>query len=93
VTSLFKKIYRRKKNQEPVKRSKSPQGSSTTQKKEEGTKMKKFGFATIIASGLTAAFLGLAGPASAGVDHLDWLNNIHQSATSPQVNTSVQQSR
>ena len=40
--------------------------------------MKKFGFATIIASGLTAAFLGLAGPASAGVDHLDWLNDIHQ---------------
>ena len=55
--------------------------------------MKKFGFATLIASGLTAAFLGLAGPASAGVDHVDWLNNIHQSATSPQVNTSVQQSR
>ena len=93
MTSWFKKAYRRKKNQEPVTRSKSPEGSSPTQKKEEGTKMKKFGFATIMASGLTAAFLGLAGPASAGVDHLDWLNNIHQSATSPQVNTSVQQSR
>jgi hypothetical protein len=93
VTSLFKESYRRKKSQKPVTRSKSPQGPSPTQKKEEGTKMKKFGFATIIASGLTAAFLGLAGPASAGVDHLDWLNNIHQSATAPQVNTSAQQSR
>ena len=27
--------------------------------------MKKFGFATVIASGLTAAMLGLAGPAQA----------------------------
>jgi hypothetical protein len=55
--------------------------------------MKKFGFATIIASGLTAAFLGLAGPASAGVDHLDWLNDVHHTPTVPQVDTSVQQSR
>ena len=30
-------------------------------------KMKKFGFATLIASGLTAAVLGLAGPAQASV--------------------------
>ena len=44
--------------------------------------MKKFGFATIIASGLTAAFLGLAAPASAGVDHLTWLNDIHQHVSS-----------
>ena len=55
--------------------------------------MKKFGFATIIASGLTVAFLGLAAPASAGVDHLDWLNDIHQSVSVPQVDTGVQQSR
>ncbi|HEX3285714.1 MAG TPA: hypothetical protein VHT50_13940 [Mycobacterium sp.] len=55
--------------------------------------MKKFGFATIIASGLTAAFLGLAGPASAGVDHLDWLNDVHQHASVPQVDNNVQQSR
>jgi hypothetical protein len=61
--------------------------------KEEGTKMKKFGFATVIASGLAAAMLGLAGPAQAGVDHLDWLNDIHYHATIPQVDTSVQQSR
>ncbi len=55
--------------------------------------MKKFGFATIIASGLTAAFLGLAAPASAGVDHLGWLNDIHQHVSVPQVDTGVQQSR
>jgi hypothetical protein len=29
--------------------------------------MKKFGFATLIASGLTAALLGLAGPAQAAI--------------------------
>jgi hypothetical protein len=34
---------------------------------EEGTEMKKFGFATLIASGLTAAVLGFAGPAQADV--------------------------
>ena len=30
--------------------------------------MKKIGFATLIASGLTAAVLGFAGPAQAGID-------------------------
>ena len=33
--------------------------------REEGTEMKKFGFATIAASGLAAAILGLAAPAQA----------------------------
>ena len=73
--------------------------------------MKKFGFATIAATGLAAAIVGLAAPAQAvpaldaptvsasaidaprGVDHLDWLNDIHQRAAVPQVDTSVQQSR
>jgi len=55
--------------------------------------MKNFGFAAIIASGVTAAFLGLAAPASAGVDHLGWLNDIHQHVAVPQVDTGVQQSR
>jgi hypothetical protein len=32
---------------------------------EEGTKMKKFGFAAIAASGLAAAILGLVAPAQA----------------------------
>jgi hypothetical protein len=34
---------------------------------EEGVKMKKFGFATLIASGLSAAVLGFAGPAQADI--------------------------
>jgi hypothetical protein len=34
---------------------------------KEGIKMKKFGFATLIASGLTAAVLGLAAPALADI--------------------------
>jgi hypothetical protein len=55
--------------------------------------MKKFGFATIIASGLTAAVLGLAGPASADVGHHDWVNNVQPQVSVPQVNTGVQQSR
>jgi hypothetical protein len=55
--------------------------------------MKKFGFATIIASGLTAAVLGLAGPAQADVGHHDWVYDIQPSASVPQVDTSVHQSR
>jgi hypothetical protein len=55
--------------------------------------MKKLGFATVIASGLAAAMLGLAGPAQADIGHHDWVNDIHPTATVPQVSTSVQQSR
>jgi hypothetical protein len=55
--------------------------------------MKKFGFATIIASGLTAAVLGLAGPAQADIGHHDWVNDIQPQVSVPQVDTSVQQSR
>jgi len=55
--------------------------------------MKKLGFATIIASGLTAAVLGLAGPAQADVGHHDWVNTINQPASAPQVDNSVHQSR
>jgi hypothetical protein len=66
--------------------------------------MKKFGFATIIASGLAAALLGFAAPAQAepavnastasasvptGVDHLDWLDDIQPKVNVPQVDTSV----
>jgi hypothetical protein len=61
--------------------------------KEEGTKMKKFGFATLIASGLTAAVLGFAGPAQADIGHHDWVHDIQQQVTVPQVDTTVQQSR
>ena len=55
--------------------------------------MKKLGFATIVASGLTAAVDGLAGPASADVGHHDWVHDIQPSVSVPQVDTGVQQSR
>jgi hypothetical protein len=61
--------------------------------KEEGTKMKKFGSATIAASGLAAAILGFAGPAQAGVAHHRWVNDIQSQVSVPQVDTSVHQSR
>jgi hypothetical protein len=67
--------------------------------------MKKFGFAAVTASALTAALLGLAGPAQAstttaavvpqattiatGVDHLDWINDIQPKVNVPKVDTSV----
>lgn len=54
--------------------------------------MKKFGFATVIASGLIAAVLGLAGPAQADVGHHVWVNNIGPHVTVPQVDTTVHQS-
>jgi hypothetical protein len=58
--------------------------------------MKKFGFASIIAGGLAAAVLGFAAPASAGVDHNTWLDQIGNgagnTATAPHVDTSVHQS-
>ena len=55
--------------------------------------MKRFGFASIIASGLAAAILGLAAPAQADLGHNTWVNRLGPSVTVPQVNTSVQQSR
>ncbi len=54
--------------------------------------MRKFGFAAMIASGLTAAVLGIAGPAQADVGHHDWVNTIQPSVSVPQVDTSVHQS-
>jgi hypothetical protein len=39
--------------------------------------MKKFGFATLIASGLTAAVLGFAGPSSYHVDNHDEVNTTN----------------
>jgi hypothetical protein len=55
--------------------------------------MKKFGFATVIASGLAAAVLGFAGPAQADSTHHYWVNDIQQQVNVPQVDTSVHQSR
>jgi hypothetical protein len=68
--------------------------------------MKKFGFATVIASGLIAGVLGVTAPAaqaavgpetsttiSAGVDHHVWLDQIGPKVNVPQVDTTVHQSR
>ena len=78
--------------------------ASTPEKKEGAPKMKKFGFATAIASGFAAGFIGLAVPAVAapaadastisasaksGVDHLDWLDDIQPKVNVPRVDTSV----
>ena len=45
--------------------------------------MKKFGFASIVASGLAAAVLGLAAPAQAGLGHNIWVNQNGPSVTVP----------
>jgi hypothetical protein len=55
--------------------------------------MKKLGFATIAASGLFAAIVGFAGPASADIGHHDWVNNTQPTVSVPQVSTNVHQSR
>ena len=55
--------------------------------------MKKFGIATAIASGITAAVLSIASPAQADLGHNTWVNQIGPTATAPQVDTSVHGSR
>jgi hypothetical protein len=47
----------------------------------EGTKMKKFGFASIVATGFAAALFGLAAPANADVAHHNWVHDIQHQAT------------
>ena len=42
--------------------------------------MKKFGFASTIAEGFAAAMFALAAPASADIDHHDWVHDIQQHA-------------
>jgi hypothetical protein len=75
--------------------------------KKKAPKMKKFGFATLAASALVGAVVGLAAPAQAavpptidsaitvpaGIDHRDWLNDIYPNVSVPHVDTTVQQSR
>ncbi|CKG95090.1 hypothetical protein [Mycolicibacterium smegmatis] len=43
--------------------------------------MKKFGFASAIATGFPAAVFGLAAPAQADISHHDWVHNTQQHAT------------
>lgn len=54
--------------------------------------MKKSVFATIAgitATGFAAAMFGLAAPASADVDHHQWVNDIQQRATVGTVTSTV----
>jgi hypothetical protein len=61
--------------------------------------MKKIGFAAVVASGLTAAVIGLAAPAQAAVQistdlgHHAWVDVIQPPVYVPHVDTSVHQSR
>ncbi|AWT51542.1 hypothetical protein [Mycolicibacterium smegmatis] len=43
--------------------------------------MKKFGFATTIATGFAAAVFALAAPAQADIAHHDWVHDVQQHAT------------
>ena len=43
--------------------------------------MKKFGIASMIATGFAAALFGLATPANADIGHRDWVQDIQQRAT------------
>jgi hypothetical protein len=51
--------------------------------------MKKFGFASIVATGFAAALFGLAAPASADIGHHQWVNDIQQQATVGTVTSTV----
>ena len=55
--------------------------------------MKKFGFASIAASGLAAAILGFAAPAQADVIHNNWIHDIQPTVSVPHVDMNVHQSR
>ncbi len=55
--------------------------------------MKKFGFASIAASGLAAAILGFAAPAQADVTHNNWIHDIQPTVSVPHVDMNVHQSR
>jgi hypothetical protein len=56
-----------------------------------GITMKKFGFASVIATGFVAAVIGLAAPAQADLGHHDWVNQVNGSSNVvvPHVNTDV----
>lgn len=66
--------------------------------------MNKFAFATAIVGGMVAGVIGLAAPAqanpgpaagetiSAGVDHLNWLDQIQPKPNVPKVDTTVRHS-
>ncbi|WP_135451799.1 hypothetical protein [Mycobacterium sp. DL99] len=47
----------------------------------KGFDMKKFGFASMIATGFAAAIVGLAAPAQADITHHQWVHDIQQQAS------------
>jgi hypothetical protein len=51
--------------------------------------MKKFGFASIAATGLAAAFLGFAAPAQGDVVDHNWVHDIQQQVNVPQVDMTA----
>jgi hypothetical protein len=51
--------------------------------------MKNIGIAAIVASGLTAAVLGLASPAQADLSHNRWVNGMGSNVPVPHVDGSV----
>jgi hypothetical protein len=62
---------------------------SSERKHGRGFEVKKFGFASIAASGLGAALIGLAGPAQAGIDHHQWVHDNQQHSTVGSVRTAA----
>ena len=50
--------------------------------------MKKFGFASIVATGV-AAVLGFAAPAQADIVHHNWVHDIQQQVNVPQVDMTA----
>src|SRR6201984_3512660 len=65
----------------PIRPAERSSPATTAEHEGTGIMMKKFGFATIVASGMAAAVLGLAGPAQADIGHHQWVNDIQQQAT------------
>jgi hypothetical protein len=55
--------------------------------------MRNSAIVALVATGLTAAVVGLAAPAQADIGHHDWVVGTSQQAQTPSVDTTVQQSR
>lgn len=51
--------------------------------------MKKFGIASAVAAGFAAALFGLAAPASADVEHHQWVHDIQPTATVGAVTSTI----
>ena len=51
--------------------------------------MKKFGFASIVATGFAAALFGLAAPANADLGHHLWVTDMQQQANVGTVTATV----